>query len=85
MKYSLPPFNEKEQREFFEQKIKDFSMSLFSDKIIGIIISTLINILFLYLCFKGRSTFAIILYLFLVYSTIIIMVMTKVDNSKENR
>ena len=84
MKYSLPPFNEKEQREFFEQKIIDFSMSLFKVKIIGIIISILINILFLYLCFKGRNTFTIILYLFLVYSTIIIA-MTKAVNSKKNR
>ena len=84
MKYSLPPFNEKEQREFFEQKIKDFSMSLFTIKIIGIIISALTNILFLYLCIKGRSTLTIIFYLILVYSTVII-VMTKIANLKENK
>jgi uncharacterized protein YacL len=84
MKYSLPPFNEKEQREFFEQKIHDFSMSLFKIKIVGIIISTLLNFLYLYISFKKRSTIAIIFYLFLVYSTII-MVMTKIFNLKENR
>ena len=82
MKYSLPPFNEKEQREFFEQKINDFSMSLFNIKIIGIIISTLLNILYLYLCFKKRSTFAIIFYLFIIYSTIV-MITTKIFNLKE--
>ena len=84
MKYSLPPFNEKEQREFFEQKILDFSMSLFKNKIIGIIISTILNVLYLYICFQKRSTTAIIFYLFLVYSAII-MIMTKIFNLKENR
>ena len=84
MKYSLPPFNEKEQREFFEQKILDFSVSLFKNKIIGIIISTILNVLYLHICFQKRSTTAIIFYLFLAYSTII-MIMTKIFNLKENR
>jgi hypothetical protein len=84
MKYSLPPFNEKEQREYFEQKIHDFSISLFKNKIIGIIISTILNALNLYICFQKRSTIAIIFYLFLAYSTII-MIMTKIFNLKENR
>ena len=84
MKYSLPPFNEKEQREFFEQKILDFSMSLFKNKIIGIIISTILNVLYLYICFQKRSITAIIFYLLIVYSTII-MIMTKILNLKENR
>ena len=84
MKYSLPPFNEKEQREYFEQKIHDFSISLFKNKIIGIIISTILNVLYLYICFQKRSITAIIFYLLIVYSTII-MIMTKIFNLKENR
>ena len=48
MKYSLPPFNEKEKREFFEQKILDFSENLFSAPFFGFLLSLIFNMIYLY-------------------------------------
>ena len=67
MKYSLHPFNEKEKREFFEQKILDFSTELFRNPKLGLSLAVALNLLYLYAYFKSRSVFSIILYLFLAY------------------
>ena len=67
MKYSLPPFNEKEEREFFEEKILDFSKELFRNPKLGLSFVLFLNILFIYAYFKSKSILSIILYLFFVY------------------
>ena len=67
MKYSVPPFNEKPKRGFFEQKIFDFSEKLFRTPILGIILLLTLNLLYLYLYFKSRSLISILFYLFLAY------------------
>ena len=67
MKYSLPPFNEKPNRGFFEQKIFDFSEELFKTPILGIALLLSLNLLYLYTYFKSRSVISILFYLFLAY------------------
>lgn len=67
MKYSLPPFNEKEEREFFEEKILDFSKELFRNPKLGLSFVLFLNILFIYAYFKSKSILSIILYLFFMY------------------
>ena len=84
MKYSLPPFNEKPERGFFEQKIIDFSSELFKIPIIGISLLLIINLLYLYAYFKSRSIISILLYLFLAY-LIISLILSKVLNLKRNK
>lgn len=73
MKYSLPPFNEKEPRELFEEKIIDFSSKLFSNKIIGIFIILILNALYIFLYFKNKIALSIFLYLFLICISIPIL------------
>jgi hypothetical protein len=67
MKYSLPPFNEIEKREFFEQKILDFSTVLFRNPKLGLSLSISLNLLYIYAYFKSKSVLSIMLYLFLAY------------------
>ena len=47
MKYSLPPFNQREKRMFLEERILDISSVLFYIPIMGLIISVVSNILLL--------------------------------------
>lgn len=67
MKYSLHPFNEIEKREFFEQKILDFSTDLFRNPKLGLSLAISLNLLYIYAYFKSKSVLSIILYLFLAY------------------
>ena len=67
MKYSLPPFNEVEKREFFEQKILDFSTELFRNPKLGLSLALSLNLLYIYAYFKSKCVLSIILYLFLAY------------------
>ena len=67
MKYSLPPFNEVEKREFFEQKILDFSTELFRNPKLGLSLALSLNLLYIYAYFKVKSVLSIILYLFFAY------------------
>ena len=67
MKYSLHPFNEKEEREFFEQKILDFSTNLFRNPKLGLSLAISLNLLYIYAYFKSKSVLSILLYLFLAY------------------
>ena len=84
MKYSIPPFNEKEHREYFEQKILDFSTILFRDPKLGLGLGTILNLLYLYSYFKKRSVIFIILYLFLSY-LIISILLVKLFNLKRKK
>ena len=63
----LPPFNEREKRSFIEEKILDFSSNLFRNKIFGVGISLVLNIVCFYSYFKKKSSFSILCSLFLLY------------------
>ena len=76
MKYSLHPFNEKEKREFFEQKILDFSKDLFRNPKLGLSLALALNLLYIYAYFKSKSVISIMLYLFLAY-LVLSIVLTK--------
>ena len=76
MKYSLHPFNEKEKREFFEQKILDFSTDLFRNPKLGLSLALALNLLYIYAYFKSKSVISIMLYLFLAY-LVLSIVLTK--------
>ena len=56
MKYSLPPFNEKEEREFFEEKILDFSKELFRNPKLGLSF-VLFLIYYLYMHILNQKVF----------------------------
>lgn len=84
MKYSLPPFNEKPKRGFFEQKIFDFSEELFKSPILGISVLLIINLLYLYTYVKSRSLISLLFYLFLAY-IILSMIVAKVLGLKRNK
>ena len=62
MKYSLPPFNQREKRMFLEERILDISSILFYIPIIGLIISAISNIL-LYISYESfKDIFSLIIY-----------------------
>ena len=61
MKYSLPPFNEREKRIFLEERILDFSSILFRIPVIGLIISVILNILLYKFYDKLEGKFFIVL------------------------
>ena len=61
MKYSLPPFNEREKRIFLEERILDFSSILFRIPVIGLIISVILNILVYKFYDKLEGKFFIVL------------------------
>ena len=84
MKYSLPPFNEKPKRGFFEQKIFDFSEELFKTPILGIALLLSLNLVYLYLCVNSRSIISILFYLFLAY-LIFSIVLVKILGLKRNK
>jgi len=70
MKYSLPPFNEKEKRGFIEEKVLDFSNQIFRTPLFGIILSIFLNLLFLHMYFRSRSVISILFYLYFIYLVI---------------
>ena len=84
MKYSLPPFNEKEKRGFIEEKILDFSKQIFRTPIFGIILSVLLNLLFLHMYFSSRSVISILFYLYFIY-LIISIILAKTLDLKRNK
>ena len=84
MKFSLPPFNEKPKRGFFEQKIFDFSEELFKSPILGISVLLIINLLYLYTYVKSRSLISLLFYLFFAY-IILSMIVAKVLGLKRNK
>ena len=67
MNYDIPPFNEEEKREYFEQKILDFSKKLFYSPKLAFLLVLAFDILYIYLMIKSRSFISIMLYIFLVY------------------
>ena len=67
MKYNLPPFNEVVKRGFFEQNILNFSTEIFRNPLCGIALSIILNIVFIFSCFKFKSCLSIIIYILLVY------------------
>ena len=67
MKYNMPPFNEEEKREYFEEKILNFSKNIFLSPKLGLLLVFSFDILYIYLMLKSRSVFSIIFYIFLVY------------------
>ena len=84
MKYSLPPFNEKPNRGFFEQKIFYFSEELFKTPILGIALLLALNLVYLYLYIKSRSIISILFYLFLAYLVFSIL-LVKILGLKRNK
>ena len=84
MKYSLPPFNEKEEREFFEEKILDFSKELFRNPKLGLGLSITLNILYIYSYFKSKGVFSILLYLLLAYFGLC-LILTRILRLKRNK
>ena len=83
MKYSLHPFNEKEKREFFEQKILDFSTDLFRNPKLGLSLAVALNLLYIYAYFKSKSVISIMLYLFLAYLVLSIVLSKLFDLNRD--
>ena len=67
MNYSVPPFNEREERVLLEQKVLDFSTELFRNPKLGLSFAIILDILYLYLYFNSRSVTSILLYFSLAY------------------
>lgn len=84
MNMSLPPFNEKEKRTYIEETILNFSSQLFRNPKLGLALSLILNILYLYSYFKKKSTLSMLSQFFLLYliSSIII---SKLLNFKNNK
>ena len=80
----LPPFNEKEKRNFIEEKILNFSSNLFRNKIFGIVLSVILNLLYFYSYFSKKSSLSIICSLFLMY-LILKIIFVKVFNIQDNK
>ena len=73
MKYDRQIFDENDEREFFEQKIFNFSKNLFYYPKVGFVVVLAFDILYIYLMLNSRSVFSIIFYFFLVYLLISIL------------
>lgn len=84
MKYNLPPFNEKEKRGTFEQKILDFSTELFRNPKLGLGLSITLNILYIYSYFKSKGVISILLYLLLAYFGLC-LILTRILRLKRNK
>ena len=84
MNMSLPPFNEKEKRTYIEETILNFSSQLFRNPKLGLALSLILNILYLYSYFKKKSTLSMLFQFILLYliSSIII---SKLLNFKNNK
>lgn len=84
MKYSLPPFNEKEKRGALEQKILDFSTELFRNPKLGLGLSIILNILYIYSYFKSKGVISILFYLLFAYFGLCI-ILTRILRLKRNK
>ena len=84
MKYDLPPFNEKEKRGFFEQRILEFSSMIFKNPIFGISLGIILNLIFLFSYFQSKNCLSTILNIFLVYLMFSI-ILFQLSNMQKNK
>ena len=83
MKYSLPPFNQREKRMFLEERILDISSVLFYIPIMGLIISVVSNILLLLSYETLEDFFSPIIYL-LTYLYILNLIIDQIISFHKN-
>ena len=83
MKYSLPPFNQREKRMFLEERILDISSVLFYIPIMGLIISVVSNILLLLSYEALEDFFSTIIYL-LTYLYILNLIIDQIISFHKN-
>ena len=67
MKFDIPPVAKSQRSGFLDEKILQLSKELFEIPIFGIGVAGLINILFLYLCYKGVTFLSLFFFLFIYY------------------
>ena len=65
MQYGVPPVSRSQRSGFFDITALKMSKELFRSPIFGIIISTILNILYLYNWYKSKSFIYLIYLLFL--------------------
>ncbi len=83
MKYSLPPFNQREKRMFVEERILNIASVLFYIPIMGLIISVVSNILLLLSYETLEDFFSPIIYL-LTYLYILNLIIDQIISFHKN-
>ena len=67
MKYDIPPVAKSQRSGYLDEKVLQISGELFENKLFGLGVAGFVNILFIYLCYKGVGLFSICCFLFLYY------------------
>ena len=67
MKYSLPPFNEREKRGYIEEKILCFSKELFRKRNFGILYAIIFNLFYFFMCSLTKSVISLLFYFCFIY------------------
>ena len=67
MKFDIPPVEKSQRFGLLDEIVLGISKDFFAYPLFGYGISGVVNILFLYLCYKRASIISIIIFLFLYY------------------
>ena len=67
MKFDIPPVEKSQRFGLLDKIILSISKDFFAYPLFGYGISGVVNILFIYLCYKRASFFSICIFLFLYY------------------
>ena len=67
MQYDIPPVARSQRSGFLDETVLKISKELFEIPIFGIGIGGIVNILFIYLCYKSVTFFSLCTFLFLYY------------------
>ena len=67
MKFDIPPVEKSQRFGLLDETILNFSKDFFVYPLFGYGIGGVVNILFIYLCYKRTSFFSICIFLFLYY------------------
>ena len=67
MKYYIPPVAKSQRAGFLDEKLLQISKELFENKIFGLGIAGIVNILFIYLCYKKTTFISLCCFLFIYY------------------
>ncbi len=67
MQYDIPPVERSQRAGFLDEKLLQISRELFENKLFGLGIAGIVNILFIYLCYKKVTFISICCFLFIYY------------------
>ncbi len=84
MSYNIPPISQSQRRGCLDEKLLKLSSDLFKNRIVGIIVTLIANILYIFRAWKKRSTILSLSSFIFLYITIVKIIISQLEQLKDN-